>query len=456
MKHHLRFLLLLVSAALSLAAMAYDVRVAGIYYNLDTETKTAEVTRGDVRYSGAVSIPDNITKDEVTYTVTRIGDYTFYWCTSLVSVDIPHTVTSIGEYAFDGSYTLVELTVDGDNPVYDSRGNCNAVIESATNKLVVGCKATTIPNTVTCIGEGAFADCISLEYINIPNSVTRIEANAFFDCLSLRSIYIPSSVYSMVSCFDACTSLESIVVDPENYDYDSRENCNAVIHTQTNQLVQGCKNTVIPNSVTSIGAAAFFGHSTLTSITIPNSVTTIWWQAFRGCKALTSVNIPSSVKNMEWYAFAGCTSLMSATIGDGLACLTEGTFEGCSSLKSVTIGNSVECIDEGAFRGCTSLETLKCKAGNPPVCGTDVFAEVPTEDATLYVPESSIAAYTTAEPWNAFETIKALREEASGIAVVASDAASETPAPVYNLNGQRVAHPGRGVYIIGGKVVLVK
>ena len=78
MKQHLRFLLLLVSAALSLAAMAYDVRVAGIYYNLDTETKTAEVTRGDVRYSGAVSIPDTFTKDDVTYTVTRIGDYTFY------------------------------------------------------------------------------------------------------------------------------------------------------------------------------------------------------------------------------------------------------------------------------------------------------------------------------------------------------------------------------------------
>ena len=90
------------------------------------------------------------------------------------------------------------------------------------------------------------------------------------------------------------------------------------------------------------------------------------------------------------------------------------------------------------------------------MCGTDVFAEVPTEDATLYVPESSIAAYTTAEPWNAFETIKALREDASGIAVVASEAASDTPAPVYNLNGQRVTHPGRGVYIIGGKVVLVK
>ena len=111
--------------------------------------------------------------------------------------------------------------------------------------------------------------------------------------------------------FSGCTGLTSIKVESGNTIYDSRDNCNAIIETATNKLIRGCKNTIIPNSVTSIGDYAFYGCTGLTNITIPNSVTTIEYSAFSGCTGLTSVTIPNSLITIRVGAFYGCTALKS-------------------------------------------------------------------------------------------------------------------------------------------------
>ena len=280
----------------------------------------------------AFSNCSGLTNITIPNSVTIIENYAFSNCYRLTSIAIVESVTSIGNYAFYRCSGLTSIRVDENNTVYDSRDNCNAVIKKDTNKLVFGCKNTTIPNSVTSIansafdgctgltsvtipdsvteiGESAFRECIGLTSVTIPNSVTKIGRMAFYECVGLTNITIPNSVTDIDNeAFCKCTELANIVVDENNTVYDSRDNCNAVIEKNTNKLVFGCKNTTIPNNVTSIGESAFSSCSGLTNITIPDSVTSIGNSAFYECTGLTSIMIPSSVTSIDGWAFGGWTS----------------------------------------------------------------------------------------------------------------------------------------------------
>jgi len=183
-------------------------------------------------------------------------------------------VTYIGNSAFAGCTDLTSIVVESGNKFYDSRNNCNAIIETAANTLVCGCKDTTIPNSVTGIGESAFYGCSSLTSVTIPNSVTSIGEEAFYGCSGLTSITIPDCVTCIGEwAFYGCKSLTSVT---------------------------------IPDGVTSIKWCTFYDCDSLTSVTIPNSVTSIENGAFHGCKSLTSVTIPNSVTSIGEWAFFSC------------------------------------------------------------------------------------------------------------------------------------------------------
>ena len=279
---------------------------------------------------------DSLTSITIPNSVTSIGDNAFAGCDSLTSITIPQSVTSIRSSLFGYCDSLTSITVDKGNKVYDSRSNCNAIIETDTNTLISGCQSTVIPNSVTSIGKFAFWGCDSLTSITIPQSVT-----------SIRS-----------SLFGYCKSLKSITVDKGNKVYDSRNNCNAIIETDTNSLISGCQSTVIPNSVTSIGADAFWGCDSLTSINIPQSVTSIGDYAFWGCDSLTSIIIPYSVTSIGNSAFDECNSLTSITIPDSVTSIGYSAFSNCWSLTSITIPNSVTSIGDFAFDECYSLTSI--------------------------------------------------------------------------------------------------
>ena len=322
-----------------------------------------------------------LTSITIPNSVTSIGQMAFWGCTNLTSITIPNSVTSIGQEVFDGCPGLTSIVVENENTNYDSREDCNAIIETNTNTLIAGCKNTiipnsvtsigshafdgcsgltsiTIPNSVTSIGNAAFTYCIGLTSITIPNSVTSIGKDAFSYCNSLTSITIPNSVTGIGQmAFWGCSSLTLIAVENENTTYDSREDCNAIIETSTNTLIAGCKNTIIPNSVTSIGSHAFDDCSGLTSITIPNSVTSIGQEAFRCCSNLTSVTIPNSVTSIGNFVF-----------------------EYCSSLTSVTVD-----------------------INTPLAITSNTFSN--RANATLYVPKGSKAAYQAADYWKEFKEI---------------------------------------------------
>lgn len=238
-------------------------RINGIYYRINHDNKTAEVETCLLqkhKYTGSIIIPNAIFINDESYSVISIGCRAFSGCSKLYSVTIPSSVTSIHQNAFHHSMLTV-ITINPGNKVYDSRDNCNAIIEKETNRLIVGCKSTVIPNSVTSIGQSAFNDCTELTSVIIPASVITIEIGAF----------------------SGCTKLTNLVVDPKNKTYDSRDRCNAIIEKGTNRLIAGCKSTVIPNSVTSIGRSAFNNCAELTSVIIPNSVTEIEVGAFTRC-----------------------------------------------------------------------------------------------------------------------------------------------------------------------------
>ena len=179
---------LLLSAA---TATAHDFEVNGIFYNKnEDENNTASVTyKGSSydayanEYSGAVTIPSEVTYEGITYSVTSIDYRAFYNCSGLTSVVIPNSVTYIGSSAFSCCSGLESITVESGNTVYDSRDNCNALIETATNNLLCGCKNTIIPNSVSSISRYAFFGCSGLTSVEIPNSVTEIGSYAFWGCI---------------------------------------------------------------------------------------------------------------------------------------------------------------------------------------------------------------------------------------------------------------------------------
>ncbi len=316
---------------------------------------------GDSAFAGC----SGLTEIELPESVSYIDGWAFSDCSGLTKIIIPKSVTYIGGWAFSNCSGLEEISVDVGNPVYDSRGDCNAIIETDDNTLAVGCKNTIVPDDIENIGYSAFGGCSGLTEIELPESVSYIDGWAFSDCSSLRSIKLPENVtgmdyYTFYGCssltsitmpkgvtvagdsvfygcssltsvsfldditeiqgqafygcsslasitipksvvdikdsaFEGCSGLEHIVVSEGNPVYDSRNNCNAIIQTESNTLMLGCKNTNIPNNVVSIGDSAFNQCSGLTNLKIPTGVKAIGNYAFYGCVNLTSVTVPQSV-----------------------------------------------------------------------------------------------------------------------------------------------------------------
>ena len=185
--------------------MADEFKIGKLTFEIVTPT-TVELIDADKDITNVFLI-EKIDYKGNSYTLTSIGDLAFMDCTSLTSVTIPNSVTSIGWRAFEGCKSLTSMVFASGNSTYDSRDNCNAIIETATNTLIAGCQNTTIPNSITSIGSLAFRGCSSLTSVRIPNSVTSIGNKAFEECSSLRSVTIPYSVTSIDDAFPEHTQI---------------------------------------------------------------------------------------------------------------------------------------------------------------------------------------------------------------------------------------------------------
>ena len=297
-------------------------------------------TIGDNAFSGC----SGLTSVNIPEGVTRIGSGTFYGCAGLASVYIPASVSSIGSHAFMDCSGLTSIGVAEGNTKYDSRDNCNAIIETWSNRLIVGCQKTSFPASVTSIGSYAFSGCTGLTSVTIPASVTSIGEYAFSGCPNLTEVTINSN--DIVS---------QDLYDPFGFEpYPMGPGC----------LMSG-----------------MFGEQ-VTKYTLGENVTGIGSGVFSYCINLVSINIPEGVTRIGEYAF-----------------------EGCTGLTSVIIPTSMTTIGDLAFEGCTALTSVTCLAGDVPRTGSFCFNQVPLADATLVVPWSSFETYKDAAQWKDFGTI---------------------------------------------------
>ena len=253
------------------------VTINGVNYKLLPPTfHTAIVQPGNVPYKGDFTLPLSIEYGGNVYWVNDIGDNAFKDCNELKSINLSG-VYYIGNYSFCGCSKLTSIDF--------SR------INSLGKSAFQGCSGLTSLNMehVRNIPYDAFSGCSGLTTITLPKCLETINNGGFAYCTGLTSITIPENVSKVDSgAFSGCRSLTSINVKEGNSLYDSRDNCNAIIEKSSNTLIVGCNKTIIPNSVTSIGRAAFF-DSGLTSIIIPNSVTSIGERAFAQCRGMISV-----------------------------------------------------------------------------------------------------------------------------------------------------------------------
>lgn len=355
----------------------------------------------------------------------EIGNEAFNYCQSLSTLVIPASVQTIGLNIVNNCSKIASLGVAQGNTVYDSRNQCNAIIETATNTLVCGCQSSVIPSDITAIADNAFQNCTGLTSITLPAGLKSIGASAFAGCTGITGTFeLPSGVTHIGEyAFSGCRNMEGTLSLPAGLD----------------GLNQG----------------AFSQCEKLTgSLVFPEGVTSIPGYVFNQCKGLTGeLVIPSTIQSIGGYAFYGCTGLTGEiAMPSGTTQIEICTFQDCSITK-VTIPASVTTIDKYAF----STQTLRHVVfeGDAP-SGYGGFWNVGTETNPAYLDvkpeyeENFKAAMTNGKFMDGYFSLTP-----AGIDMVKSGN-HDTMSTCYDLQGRRVNKTDRGIHIQDGKKVLVK
>lgn len=340
---------------------------------------------------------------------------------SLEKITIPSSTHTIEEGILSNCNQLTSIIVDGNNQYYDSRDNCNAIIESASNKIVSGCNNTIIPSSLQSIGKRAFSSCFHIKSVNLPEGLLTIECESFLNCINLQEIVIPESCVRIDGdSFKGCQSLEAvsipqnvsvidynpftnspklqkITVDGRNKCFDSREGCNAIIRSNIHQLVAGCQATVIPDDVTQIEMFAFAGTPFLSEVHIGKNIQKIDNGAFANVLCIKKIivseenkqydsrdqsnciietksnrvicgglgfKIPQTATSIANYAFFGSILPECFYLPDNIEKIGYFAFAYSLNMKKLIIPSSVSYIGTQAFKGCHELQSVEIDSNN--------------------------------------------------------------------------------------------
>lgn len=374
----------------------FDTTIGDFSYNYVKGSYIAKLTKLNNAELKTVLVPAEITIEGEDYNVISIGHDAFK-NSSINSVKIEDGVRKIEKNAFH---------------------NC------------IFLSSAFLPNSITSIEDYAFASCFNLDSVEMPGNVVTIGNSAFYEC-KIQNVNIPAATkFIGESAFGNCGSLSSIRVDFDNCYYDSRNDCNAIIETESNRLLRGTSSTIIPNSVLEIGNYAFSNLYGIIDISLPNSITKIGVRAFQNCSKIKSIFIPSSVESIGSGVFAGCQELASIIVDSqnsvydsrnncnaiiekqnsklisgcnttiiprGVKIIGSSAFEGCYErdsliitygvetiedramisnlkLKYVELPNSIQSVSSNIFSGCRNLTQIVSKIKDPNVVNVSDYA----------------------------------------------------------------------------------
>lgn len=408
-------------------------KIGDLYYNLDLQDKTAQVTWqffnsfDNYKRLTAVTVPAAVSYEGQELSVKEIGKQAFAGCTTgITSVSIPEGIVCINDSAFYACEVLADVNFP------------NSIERIGTQAFMFGraLKDVTFGSSLKTIGDDAFMGCLSITTLTIPDNVEYIGTRAFSSCKGLKTVTIGSGATSIGNdAFTSCIRLEEMTVSPENPAYCSADGV-LFNKDKTTLICYPAAKTgdyVVPGSVTEIGLRAFYDCEGLTAITLPEGLITIGQANFGHCIGLKEVAIPNSVTSIGTTAFSLCTGLTKLTIGSG-----------------------VTTIGEMSFVSCTALTTIYNYAVTPQEIDFYTFLQVPTAACTLYVPEESVELYKAAPVWKNFE-----------VKAIAGTGISLTPNPSpkgegsdywYDMSGRKLdGKPNtKGMFIHGGRKVVLK
>lgn len=518
---------------LSTWASAYDFKADGFYCNvLSAADSTVEVTYGDVAYPDNIAIPSRVQHGDTLYYVTRIGDHFCKGTQTIRSLSIGKYVTSIGESAFNTQIVLNEVYIPDNVKVIGFRAFSNCVrlksiyigdgvdsiqneafrgsaylqeLRIGSNVRYIGKQAfssnharvtkLSIPKSVKVIddeafvgfwdaeeldlgevesiGASAFSQLYSLKSLTLPSTLIKIGDMAFNSVRSLTKVFIPANVTDIgINPFHSCSGIRFIEVDENNPAYDSRNGCNAIIHSASNNLIVGCQTTVIPADVVSIGESAFAMPDININITIPPSVSTMFTDAFSMVIDTVYISDLHSWLSVTFYGqytnpirnsrglFAETPTLLylndelltDLTIPEDIQKINSYAFVGYKPLKSLSLHEYLGSMGTKAFYGCSELERIDVYSTYPPKITSDTFDKSIYPTSTVYVPYGSKEIFSRANNWSNFKNI--VERQATTIESAPLDKVTNHQGKIYNLQGQKMSCAARrGIYIRNGKKI---
>ncbi len=405
----------------------------------------------------------------------------------------------LGADIFDDSLEISGISVGKGNKLYDSRENCNAVIESATNLLLIGCKRSFVPRNVIGIGGNAFKNCKGLEAIEIPYSMTNIDENAFYNCINLRSV----TNFSHLEFVKGSDEYGGIALHAEKVINVPAPNGALIndfvfstidsVHTLV-KYVGKEKHVGIPEDYKGeefkIGEESFKNCITIESIAVPGSIKSFGKDAFEGCSALCEVHItdiaswcgieftnenanplsqakelyinselvtelfiPGDVETIKGFTFCNCLPLTDVTVADGIKNIGEYAFYGCDNLENLYISNTIKKIGDYAFSECNNLMEIKVSSKKAITASSNVFSNDAYVNVMLFVPEGRKFAYERATPWKGFYIVEMNFTDIEEIKTESTDDGNDI---YYDLSGRAVNSPSKGIYIKNGKTVIIR